>query len=133
MSYTFKFSTGKAKIGDDYVAPCQGITVAFDGNPSELFGGDYRYPLAMELGNQSCEITIESAEFGLENFPGDDGGDAATFLKNTMIDLTLEAGANGGGLAGVIKNCKVTNYEVISVQDDFVKATLTLKKVQYLT
>ena len=84
VSYTFKFSTGKAKIGSDYVAPCQGITVSFDGNPSELFGGDYRYPLAIELGNQSCEITIESAEFGLENFPGDDSGVAAEFLDNAL-------------------------------------------------
>jgi len=133
MAYTFKFSVGKVKLGSDYVAPCQGITVSFDGNPAELFGGDYRYPLALELGNQSCEITVECAEFGLENFPGDAGGSAANFLTNTVIDLELEAGVNGGGLAGIIKNCKVTNCEVVSTQDDFVKTTLTLKKIQYLT
>lgn len=131
--YTFKFSVGKLKIGADEVAACQNISVSFDGNPAEFYGADYRYPLALELGNQSCEISVENAEFNLENFPGDVGGDAATFLDNELVDITLEAGANGGGLTGTIKNCKVASFEVASAQEDFVKGTLTLKKVQYTT
>jgi len=133
MAYTFKFSTGKITIGSEEIATASGITVSYDGNPAEYYGGDYRYPLAMELGNQSCEITVESAEFALENFPGDDGGSEASWLDGELVDLTLEAGANGGGLTGTIKNCKVVSYEVVSTQDDFVKATLVLRKVQYIT
>jgi len=131
--YTFKFSVGKLKIDSVEVAACQGISVSYDGNPAEFYGADYRYPLAMELGNQSCEISIENAEFNLENFPGDVGGSAASLLDNELVDVVLEAGANGGGLTGTIVNCKVTAFEVTSVQDDFVKGTITLRKVQYTT
>lgn len=133
MAYTFKFSVGKITLGSTELAACKNIGVSFDGNPSEFYGADYRYPLALELGNQSCEITVENAQFALENFPDDVGGSAATFLTNELVDVTLQAGANGGGLAGTIKNCKVVSYEVNSVQDDFVSATLVLKKIQYTT
>lgn len=131
--YSFKFSVGKLKIDSVEVAACQGISVSYDGNPAEFYGADFRYPLAMELGNQSCEISVENAEFNLENFPGDEGGIAATLLDNALVDVVLEAGVNGGGLTGTIKSCKVTAFEITSTQDDFVKATITLKKVQYTT
>jgi hypothetical protein len=124
MSYTFKFSTGKISIGDSEIATAAGITVSYDGNPAEYYGGDYRYPLAMELGNQSCEITVESAEFSV---------DETAWLDNELVDITLEAGANGGGLTGTVTNCKVVSYEVVSTQDDFVKATIVLRKVQTVT
>jgi len=133
MAYTFKFSTGNISVGEDPVAACSGITVSYDGNPVDYYGADYRYPLAIELGNMNCEITIESAEFALEAFPKDAGGSAASWLTNSLVDLTLTAGANGGGLTGTIKNCKVVSYEVTSVQDDFVRASLALRKVQYVT
>jgi len=131
--FQYKFSVGKISLDSTELAKCTGITVSYDGSPVEFFGADYRYPLAIELGNQSCEITVENAEFNLENFPKDVGGSAATFLTNTAVDVVLEAGPNGGGLVGEIKNCKVIALEVVSVQDDFVKATVTLKKVQHLT
>lgn len=131
--FQYKFSVGTLSIGGSEVAKCMGISVSFDGNPVEFYGADYRYPLAIELGNQSCEITVENAEFALENFPGDAGGSAATFLTNTVADITLGSGANGGGITGTIKNCKVVSFELTSVQDDFVKGTLVLRKVQYVT
>jgi len=132
-TFSYKFSVGTISLGGSEMAKCTGISVAYDGSPVEYYGADYRYPLALELGNQSCEITVENAEFALENFPGDAGGSAATLLTNAVVDVTLGAGANGGGLSGTIKNCKVISLEINSVQDDFVKATVVLRKVQYLT
>jgi len=131
--FSYKFSVGTISLGGEEMAKCTGISVSYDGSPVEFYGADYRYPLAMELGNQSCEITVENAKFSLENFPGDAGGDAAVLLDNALVDVVLGEGVNGGGLTGTIKNCKVVSVEVNSVQDDFVSASVTLKKVQYVT
>lgn len=131
MAQTFKFSVGKLTIDSKVIASCAGITVTYDGSPVDYYAGDYRYPLAIELGNQSCEISVDSAEFDLEIFPKDQGETGpALLLTNTYVDVVLEAGPNGGGLVGTIKNCKITSYEVVSTQDDFVKASLTLRKAQ---
>lgn len=130
MSYIFKFSVGKIKINETEIGTAEGITVTFDGSPVDFYGGDYRYPMAIELGNQSCEISIDSAEFNLENFPKDDGGSPAIWLTNQYVDVELLAGPNGGGLVGTIENCKVTSYEVTSTQDDFIRGTLVLRKAQ---
>ena len=132
-AFTYKFSVGTISLDGAEMAKCTGISVSYDGSPVEFYGADYRYPLALELGNQSCEITVENAEFSLENFPQDVGGSAASFLDNVAVDITLAAGVNGGGLTGTITNCKVVSLEVVSVQDDFVKATVVLRKIQYLT
>lgn len=133
MAFQYKFSVGIISLDSTELAKCTGITVSYDGSPVEFYGADYRYPLALELGNQSCEITVENAEFNLENFPKDAGGSIATFLTNQAVDVVLAAGANGGGIAGTIANCKVVSFELVSVQDDFVKATLTLRKIQNVT
>lgn len=130
MAYTFKFSVGKISIDAIEIGTAEGITVTFDGAPVDFYGGDYRYPMAIELGNQSCEITVDCAEFNLENFPKDDGGSPAIWLTNAYVDLTLVAGPNGGGLVGTIEHCKVVSYEVTSIQEDFVKASLVLRKAQ---
>jgi hypothetical protein len=117
----YKFSVGKITIGSGAaIASCTGITVRTDGGPVEFRGGDYRLPMWLELGAKSVEITIESAKFDLD--PAE--------LDNTYVTLTLAVGAEGGGLAGSITNCKVVSYEVKQAQDAFVVSTLVLRKAE---
>lgn len=132
-AFQYKFSVGTISLEGLEMAKCTGISVSFDGSPVPFYGADYRYPLALELGNQSCEISVENAKFSLENFPGDSGGSSADLLTNSLVDVVLGEGVNGGGLTGTIKNCKVVSLEVTSQQDDFIQATVVLQKVQYVT
>lgn len=76
-------------------------------------------PLAIELGDESIEITIESSKFDIS-------GDIKTFLSNNTFTLTLSQGANNGGMVGVIQNCKIVTYEVVSEQAGFVLSTITV-------
>ncbi len=62
----------------DPVGVATGITVSYDGAPVEFRGGDYRLPLAIELGDESVEITIESSKFDINT-------DIATFLSNATF------------------------------------------------
>lgn len=92
------------------------ISVTYDGNPQSFYGGDYRLPLAVQLGNRSGEITCTTARFST----------ADDCLDDNYVDVTLAVGKNGGGLTGTINNCKVTKYDVKSTQDGFVTSNMNL-------
>jgi len=118
----YKFSVGAFALSGselDPVGVATGITVSYDGAPVEFRGGDYRLPLAIELGDESIEITVESSKFDID-------GDIDTFLSNNTFTLTLSQGANNGGMIGTIENCKIVGYEVVSEQAGFVLSTITI-------
>lgn len=118
----YKFSVGAFALSGselDPVGVATGITISYDGAPVEFRGGDYRLPLAIELGDESIEITIESSKFDID-------GDIDTFLSNNTFTLTLSQGANSGGMIGTIENCKLVGYEVVSEQAGFVLSTITV-------
>lgn len=118
----YKFSVGAFALSGselDPVGVATGITISYDGAPVEFRGGDYRLPLAIELGDESIEITIESSKFDID-------GDIDTFLSNNTFTLTLSQGANNGGMVGTIENCKIVGYEVVSEQAGFVLSTITV-------
>jgi len=92
------------------------ISVTYDGDPQSFYGGDYRLPLAVELGNRNGQITTTSARFQTQD----------DILDNRYLDVVLGTGNTGGGLTGTINNCKVTNYVVRSAQNDFVTSDLTI-------
>lgn len=118
----YKFSVGAFALSGselDPVGVATGITVSYDGAPVEFRGGDYRLPLAIELGDESIEITVESSKFDID-------GDIDTFLSNNTFTLTLSQGANNGGMIGTIENCKIVSYEVVSEQAGFVLSTITI-------
>lgn len=118
----YKFSVGAFALSGDELNPvgvATGITISYDGAPVEFRGGDYRLPLAIELGDESIEITIESSKFDIDT-------DIETFLSNNTFTLTLSQGANSGGLVGTIENCKLVTYEVVSEQAGFVLASITI-------
>ncbi len=116
----YKFSVGKIIVGTTTIAQCTGITVRYDGGPVEFRGGDYRYPVWVELGAKSLEITVESAKFDVD--PAE--------LNNAYVSVELQTGAEGGGLAGTIPNMKVVSYEVRQAQDAFVVSTMVLRKAE---
>jgi hypothetical protein len=90
--------------------------VTYDGDPQSFYGGDYRLPLAVELGNRTGQITCAAARFSTSD----------DCLDNAYVDVTLGTGKNGGGLSGTVNNCKVTNYAVRSTQNGFVMSDLTM-------
>jgi len=115
----YKFSVGKIKIGGGTaIAYCTGITISYDGGPVEFRGGDNRYPVWIELGAKSLEIRVESAKFDVN----------PTELDNTYVDVELQTGVEGGGLAGTITGCKVISYEVRQEQNAFVVSTMVIRK-----
>jgi len=120
----YKFSVGAFLLGSELtpVGVATGITISYDGAPVEFRGGDYRLPLAIELGDESVEITIESSKFDIDT-------DIATFLSNNTFTLTLSKGSNNGGLTGTLNNCKLVGYEVVSEQAGFVLASITINQL----
>lgn len=121
----YKFSVGAFALSGSELSPvgvATGITVSYDGAPVEFRGGDYRLPLAIELGDESVEITIESSKFDVDT-------DIATFLSNNTFTLTLSQGANNGGLVGTLSNCKIVSYEIVSEQAGFVLASITIQQL----
>lgn len=120
----YKFSVGAFSMGSELtpVGVATGITVSYDGAPVEFRGGDYRLPLAIELGDESTEISIESSKFDIDT-------DIDTFLSNNTFTLTLSAGANSGGLIGTLSNCKIVSYEIVSEQAGYVLASITVNQL----
>ena len=116
MAFQYTFSVGTFKVGNNDLGIVTEIGVSYDGDPQSFYGGDYRLPLAVELGNRSGEITTTTARFDEQD----------TVLDNCYMDVVLGTGHNGGGLSGTIKNCKVTSYNVKSAQNDFVSSDMTL-------
>jgi hypothetical protein len=128
MAETLKFSVGKIRLkkGVDYteIGVATGITVKYSAAAVDFRGGDYDYPVDIKLGDLSCEITADSAKFdSTKPVPMDD----------TLYDVVLETGKQGGGLTGTIKNMKIISYEVKSTQNAFIVSTLVMRKVTELT
>jgi len=118
------FSVGRIKIGDTTIAKCTGITVRYEGNPVEFYGGGYKEPLEIELGNIAITITVEFAEWS-------NGIDPDTVLPNTYVDVQLlssSADTNRGLSNLTLKRCKATSWETASTQDGFVTHRLELRK-----
>ena len=92
------------------------VGVSYDGDPQSFYGGDYRLPLAVELGNRTGEINVTSARFATTD----------AILDNRYVDVVLGTGQNGGGLTGTINNCKVVDYNITSTQNDFVTSDMRL-------
>jgi len=122
MALTYQFSVGAMEVTNEgggcnvQIGIMTEITVSYDGDPQSFYAGDYRLPMAIELGNRSGEISASSSRFSTNDAP----------LTNDYIDVTLGLGVNGGGLSGTIPGCKITNYNVSSTQNDFVTSDITL-------
>lgn len=116
MAFRYQFSVGTLQVGSNDLGILTEISVTYDGDPQSFYGGDYRLPLAVELGNRNGQITTTSARFQTQD----------DILDNRYLDVVLGLGDEGGGLSGTINNCKVTNYNVRSAQNDFVTSDLTL-------
>jgi hypothetical protein len=112
----YQFSVGTIRVGSNDLGIVTEIAVSYDGDLQSFYGGDYRLPLAVELGNRKGEITCTTARFDT----------ADTVLDNRYLDVVLGAGKNSGGLTGTINNCKIGNYNVKSTQNDFVTSDMTL-------
>lgn len=116
MSFQYQFSVGKITIGTNDMGIVTEVSVNYDGNPQSFYGGDYRLPLAVELGNRTGEITCTTARFATDD----------AILDNRYLDIVLAVGQNGGGLTGTIQNCKVTKYDVKSTQDGYVTSNMSM-------
>lgn len=116
MAFNYQFSVGSIRVGNNDLGIVTDIGINYDGDPQSFYGGDYRLPLAVELGNRSGEITTTTARFDEKD----------TVLDNRYLDVVLGTGNEGGGLTGTIRNCKVSNYNVTSAQNDFVTSDMTL-------
>ncbi len=116
MAFQYQFSVGTVSVGSNDLGIVTEVNVSYDGNPQSFYGGDYRLPLAVELGNRSGEISTTSARFQT----------ADDILDNRYLDITLGTGNEGGGLTGTINDCKVTKYDVKSTQDGFVTSNLSM-------
>ena len=123
MSFNYQFSVGTMILRlEDQASPeiqvgiMTDISVSYDGDPQSFYGGDYRLPLAVELGNRSGEITCTSSRWQADDGP----------LSGNYIDVILGLGNTSGGISGVIQGCKVTSYSVQSTQNGFVTSDLTI-------
>jgi hypothetical protein len=119
-----KFSVGRIKVGDDTIAKCSGITVRYEGNPVDFYGGGYKDPLEIEVGNRSITVSVDYAEYQATIDPD-------IILPNTYVNVELLASNADAdrGLSGLTLNrCKAVSWEVSSTQDGFVTYRLELRK-----
>ena len=119
-----KFSVGRIKVGSDTIARCTGITIRYDGNPVDFYGGGYQDPLEIEVGNRATTITVEFAEWSGNIDPD-------TVLPNTYVNVELLASAadsNRGVSSLTLNRCKAVSWEIASTQDGFVTYRLELRK-----
>ena len=123
MAFEYQFSVGTMTVVDEGatqtpegVGVMTEISISYDGDPQSFYGGDYRYPLAIELGNRSGEVTAMSSRWTV----------ADSILTNGYVNITLGFGNTGGGLTGTVGPCKITSYNVSSSQADFVTSDITL-------
>lgn len=123
---TLKFSVGKISYKDagdpDYteIGVCTDITVSYDGAPVEFRGGDYRYPVDIQLGNQTLTVTGTCG----------DSDSAEEPLNNKITEIKIEPGQNSGGISTItLSNMKLVSKEVASTQDGFVTTAYEWHKV----
>ena len=118
---TYQFSVGTMTVQPEgggtikEVGVMTDISVSYDGDPQSFYGGDYRLPLAIQLGNRTGEVTATSSRWMITDAP----------LTNNYVDITLGFGNCDGGLTGTIVSAKLTNYSVTSTQNDFVTSDIT--------
>jgi hypothetical protein len=128
MPNVLKFSVGKIQLKKNQntvdVAIATGITVKYSAAAVEFRGGDYDYPVEIKLGDLSCELTAETATFS---------STPPAVMDDTLYDVVLSTGKQGGGLTGTIKNMKIVSYDVKSAQNAFVVSTLVMRKTTELT
>jgi len=117
MSLAYKFSVGTIAHNSINMGVARSIEVTYDGDPQEFRGGDYRLPLAIELGNVSVSARAETVKF-------DTYDDFADILDGACNDITLAAGANSGGLSGTLSNMVLVNYTIRSAQEEFALANV---------
>ena len=118
------FSVGRITVGDDTIAKCTGISVRYDGNPVDFYGGGYKDPLEIEIGNRAVTISVDYAEWAGEVDPD-------TILPNTYVDVVLlaSAGDEDRGISSLtLSRCKAVSWEIASTQDGFVTYRLELRK-----
>ena len=122
MSFDYQFSVGTMTLRRENSAPevqvgiMTEITISYDGDPQSFYGGDYRLPLAVELGNRSGEVSASSSRWTIDD----------AMLTNNYVDVILGFGPNNGGLTGTVEACKVTSYSVSSTQNDFATSDIML-------
>ena len=112
-----KFSVGKILVDGTPIGVATTITVRHDGNPQEFRGGDFRFPLEIEPGDQSLVVTAETADF-----------DANEPDFNATVTIELQAGANSGGVVITLTNMKLVSAEVSSSQNSFIATSLEWRK-----
>lgn len=123
---TLKFSVGKISYKDagdvsyTSIGHCTDIAIAYDGAPVEFRGGDYRYPIDIQLGNQSLTITATAGDSDAQEAP----------LNNKVTELKVEPGQNSGGIASItLSDMKLVSKEVTSTQDGFVTTAYEWRKL----
>ena len=112
MTLGYKFSVGTVTHNEVDMGVARSIEVAYDGDPQEFRGGDYRLPLAIELGNVSVTARAETVKF-------DTYASFASILDGAATSLVLAAGANSGGITGTLTAMVMVSYTVRSAQEEF--------------
>ena len=121
---SLKFSVGRITVGETTIAKCTGITVRIDGNPVDFYGGGYKDPLEIEVGNRAITISVDYAEYVGSLDPD-------TILPNTYVNVELlasSADAERGISSFTLTRCKAVSWEIASTQDGFVTYRLELRK-----
>lgn len=121
---TLKFSVGAVKIGDTDIGIAQEIEVHYSTSGKEFRGGDYDYPIDIQLGDKSCEVTVKTSYFKI---------DPSDVLDNVAYSLVISAGKQSGGTLGTITNLKLVDYKVAQKQDEYVLTDLVFRKLTDLT
>lgn len=116
MAFQHTFSVGTINVGSNNLGVATEISVSYDGDIQTFYGGDYRKPLAAELGNRTGEVRARTARFDIAEDP----------LDNVYATVTLGVGGDSGGLSGSLTACKVSSLEVTSSQNEFVTSNFTM-------
>jgi hypothetical protein len=115
-----QFSIGSVEYGSTSLGFLTNITVSYDGDPQEFRGADYNYPVQIELGNRTVEITAESGRL--------DGDLTDTWLTSgAPVNIVFSQSSNNNGLAGTITNVKCVSHEVAQAQKEFVTYSMTFQ------
>jgi len=125
---SLKFSVGTIKLqkdGEDTdIGIAQEIGINYTSAGQEFRGGDYDYPLDIQLGDKSCEVTVKTSKWDI---------DPSTIWDNALYSLVISAGKQGGGSTGTITNLKLISYNVVQRQNEYVLSDLVFRKVTDLT
>jgi len=127
---TLKFSVGTVQLqpvggGDPVdIGIAQEISVNYTSAAKEFRGGDYDYPIDIQLGDKSCEVTVKTSYWKL---------DPQDIWNNSTFNLVISTGKQGGGSTGTITNLKLISYKVEQKQNEYVLSDLVFHKITDLT